>query len=91
MSTKTALQKAINICGMSHLAKEIGVPYQSIRGWMNRNQMPYKEYACKTNYALGIEKATEGVVTVTDLLGHIPTCQVIAAGTRAVRKKRIRK
>ena len=77
MSTKTALNKAIRLVGLIDLAKGLGISYQSISRWQLINRMPDTEYSCRTNHAIKIEKLTGGEVTVSDLLGHVPTCVAI--------------
>lgn len=86
MSVRSALKKAIGIVGLSPMAKELGINYQAINGWMDRNRMPDKEYSCRSNYSQLIEKATDGKVTVTDLLGHIPRCQELRAKKKQGKK-----
>ncbi len=74
MATKNAITKAIKIIGLSKMAELLGVSKQAMSGWRDRNRMPDTEYSCRSNYSLTIETATDGQVTVADLLGHLPTC-----------------
>ncbi len=75
MSAKTALNKTYKIINKSHLAKKLGVSYQSIDMWIERGELPCTEYNNKTRFARTIEKITDGKVTVEDLLGWRPKYQ----------------
>jgi DNA-binding transcriptional regulator YdaS (Cro superfamily) len=72
MSTRTAMRKAVKICGKRGLARALGLAYQSVNRYAEQNRLPDSEYSGRTLHALAIEKATEGQVTITDLLGWIP-------------------
>lgn len=74
MTVKTSLEKAIKIIGLKQLAVELGISYQSVRGWMDRNRMPDSEYSCRTRYAEKIQKLTKGKVKQVDILGVKPRC-----------------
>jgi hypothetical protein len=74
MSTRTALAKAIEIIGLTAMANELDIKYQSIRGWQDRNRMPDTEFSCRTQYAVKIQAMTDDKVTVEQLLGHRPAC-----------------
>ncbi len=74
MTTKKAISKAVKIIGLAKMAKLLGVSKQAMYGWRDRNRMPDTEYSCRSTYALKIETATNGEVTIADLLGHLPTC-----------------
>ncbi len=76
MSAKSALNKTYKIIKKSHLAVKLGVRYQSIDNWITKNRLPDTEYSGRTNYALQIERITEGRVTVEDLLNYRPPHQV---------------
>ena len=76
LNVKKALQNAINILGLKPMAKGLDLSYQSIRLWQSVNRMPDTEFSCRTSHSVKIEKLTKGQVTVTDLLGYIPVCQV---------------
>lgn len=72
MKTKTALNKAIDQLGLTPMAKELGMNYQAITGWRDRDRMPDTEYSGRTHHAVKIQKMSGGRVTVTMLLGHVP-------------------
>jgi len=73
--TKTVIRQAVKIVGLINLGKKLGVTYQTISNWMDRNKMPDKEYSGQTIYAAGIEHATDGKVTIMDILGTVPEHQ----------------
>ena len=75
-NVKKAMGKAIEIVGLAQLAKDLGVTYQAMRRWQDQNRMPDTEFSCRTHHSETVEKSTSGQVTVTDLLGHIPVCQI---------------
>lgn len=72
MSTKTALKKAVNMIGLTPMSHKLDVTYQAINGWIDRNRMPDTEYSGRTQYAVKIQKMTDGKVTVSKILGHVP-------------------
>ena len=72
MTTRTAMKKAVKIVGKRALARELGLAYQSMDRWGEQNRMPDSEYSGRTQHALKIEDATNGEVTVKDLLGWVP-------------------
>ncbi len=71
------LDKAIEIVGLKKLADELGITYQSIRGWQLYNRMPDSEYSCRTRYSEKIEKLTKGKVKRSDLLSFVPPCKKV--------------
>jgi DNA-binding transcriptional regulator YdaS (Cro superfamily) len=72
MSTRTAINKAVKICGKRGLARDLGLAYQSVNRWAEQNRMPDSEYSGRTKHSLKIEEVTEGEVTVEMLLGWRP-------------------
>lgn len=74
MSADKAIQEAIDIIGLKKLARSLGITHQSIRGWQSRNRMPDSEYSGRTDYAVQIEKLTDGKVSIAKILGYIPVC-----------------
>lgn len=78
MSTKTALKKVFKIISKSHLAKELGISYQSINRWYDYSEMPCTEFNGKTMYSKKIQELTDGKVTIEDLCGHVPFPQAEA-------------
>jgi hypothetical protein len=85
MSTKTALKKALEILGPVNMAEGLGVSYQAIYGWRDRNRMPDTEYSGRTEHAMGIEAMTNGQVTVEMLLGHMPVAVERLLAKRAIK------
>lgn len=76
MSARSGLKKAYKAMGGKiALAREVGVSYQSMDRWYDRNEFPCTEFNGKTKYAKKIEKLTKGEVTITDLLGFVPPPQ----------------
>lgn len=75
MSVKTALNKAFKIMPKSQIAKRLGISYQSMNQWHDKNKLPRTEWSGETNWAQKIQELTEGKVTVTDLLGSVPPHQ----------------
>lgn len=82
------ISKAIEVAGLSVVAKACGVSYQAVRKWEGRWCLPRTEWTGETNYATAIERATDGVVTRAQLLSmrgveatHVPN----GAGAENVR------
>ena len=76
---RKALEKAFRIVGKARLCNDhLKIRYQSADRWLLTNRLPLTEYAGDTQYSMAIEKATEGKVTVTDLLGFVPVTQTEA-------------
>jgi hypothetical protein len=63
-----ALKTAIDLLTLQYLAKELGVSYQAIQGWIRRGHMPRTEWTGETEYAKTISKLTDGIVSVEELL-----------------------
>lgn len=74
MTIRKYIDEAIEIVGLQKLAAELGISYQSMIGWKDRNRMPDSEYSCRTRYAEKIQKLTNGKVKQRDILGCIPNC-----------------
>jgi len=72
------MKTAIKIVGKIKLSKALGVSYQSMNRWVEKNELPCTEYNGKTFYSRHIEHVTGGKVTITDLLGFIPPPQAEA-------------
>lgn len=77
MTVRQALNKAFKKVGKTELARQLGIRHQSMNGWHLKNKMPRTEYSGETSHAMKIQIATEGEVTVEDLLGHVPHHQVV--------------
>ena len=54
------------------LADKLGITYQAMRGWHDKNRMPDTEYSGRTHHAVNIQVETDSAVTVTMMLGHVP-------------------
>lgn len=72
MSAQTGLKKAYKLLTKGGLANLLEISYQSIDRWYLMNKLPATEYNGETFYALKIQRATKGVVTIDELLGFIP-------------------
>lgn len=72
MSAKSGLEQTYKLLTKGGLANILGIAYQSIDRWRLLNEFPCTEYNGKTMYALEIQQATNGLVTIEDLLGFIP-------------------
>ena len=74
-SVKTNLKKAVKKVGLIELGRRLDITYQCIYGWIDRNRMPSKEFSGESLNAARIEHATEGEVTIENLLGFVPPLQ----------------
>lgn len=72
------LQKAVDIIGLQPMAEGLGINYQGIRGWQDRNRMPDTEFSARTTHSRKIEIMSKGKVKVVDLLGFVPPGQEVA-------------
>lgn len=71
-----SLDKVYSILGgKGALAKVLGISYQSIDKWHDKNEMPCTEYNGKTDYSRQIQELTDGEVTIKDLCGFVPPPQ----------------
>ncbi|MEE8428308.1 MAG: regulator [Gammaproteobacteria bacterium] len=75
MNTKASLTKAFDLVGKTPLAKLLGISYQAMNLWQLKEKLPRTEYSGETAYAKAIQDATDGKVTVEDLLGSTPSHQ----------------
>lgn len=66
--TKSAIERAIDICGMYAIAKKFNLTVPAIIGWRTRKRLPRTEWTGETNYAEGLEELTKGKVTKEMLL-----------------------
>lgn len=71
METKNLITEAIEIAGLSDLAKACGVTYQAVRKWEKAGHLPRTEWTGETNHAKAIEQVTKGVVSRQKLLQPI--------------------
>lgn len=69
------IKKALKNKGPIVLGRMLGITYQAIYGWRDRNKMPDKEFAGGSVYSARIQHATDNDVTVEDLLGWVPEPQ----------------
>lgn len=63
-----AIAKAIETVGLTGLARSIGVSYQAIRKWERAGRLPRTEWTGETTHAEAIERATDGYVSVGELM-----------------------
>ena len=63
-----ALAKAIEIVGLSEMAKALDVTYQAIRKWEAQGRLPRTEWTGETQYATKIARLSKGAVTKRQLL-----------------------
>ncbi|MTI13804.1 YdaS family helix-turn-helix protein [Sansalvadorimonas verongulae] len=59
--------EAIEELGLQGVASVCGVTYQAVRKWKAKGRLPRTEWTGETNYALRIEKATNGKIKQSDL------------------------
>ena len=62
------ISKAIDLTGLTNLAKACGVTYQSVKRWEDKGRVPRTDWTGETDYASRIEEATKGVITRDQLL-----------------------
>lgn len=62
------ISKAIDLTGLTNLAKACGVTYQSVKRWEAKGRVPRTDWTGETDYASCIEEATKGAVTRDQLL-----------------------
>ena len=64
---ENTLEKAIRLCGIQVIARDLGVTYQAVHKWRTSG-FPRTEWTGETCYAAKIEALTHGQVTASDLL-----------------------
>lgn len=62
------ISKAIDLTGLTNLAKACGVTYQSVKRWEAKGRVPRTDWTGETDYARCIETATKGQITRDQLL-----------------------
>ena len=62
------ISTAIDLTGLTNLAKACGVTYQSVKRWEAKGRVPRTDWTGETDYASRIEEATKGVITRDQLL-----------------------
>lgn len=65
---KDPLQRAVDQCGLSSLARSLTVSHAAVSKWLLDGRLPRTEFTGETSYAAGIERATGGKVTEKDLI-----------------------
>lgn len=68
MTTQNPISKAIELVGLSKLAKGLDVTYQAVRKWEQAGRMPRTEWTGETSHSERIEELTGGEVTRASLL-----------------------
>ena len=66
------LLKAIELVGLSNLARHLGVSGQAIRKWERAGRLPRTEWSGETQHAKKIQAVTQSAVMTTDLLAPWP-------------------
>lgn len=70
---KNLITQAIELTGLTRLARACGVTYQSVKRWETRGRVPRTDWTGETDYASCIEIATGGRITRAQLLDLKPT------------------
>lgn len=68
MSSQSPISLAIEIVGLSRLARGLGVSHQAVRKWDRAGLLPRTEWTGETTYAAKIEALTDGRITRAALL-----------------------
>ncbi len=68
METKSLITQAVELVGLSRLAKACGVTYPAIRKWQKAGRLPRTEWTGETDYASVIERESEGKIAKAQLL-----------------------
>lgn len=77
-----ALTKAIEVVGLSELARGLGVTYQAIRKWEAAGRLPRTEWTGETDYARRIVQMSGYAVSREDLL-RLPAAPATEATEQA--------
>lgn len=72
---KNLITQAIELTGLTRLARACGVTYQSVKRWETRGRVPRTDWTGETDYASSIEEATGGRITRAQLLDLKATAQ----------------
>lgn len=72
MDTSPPLDRAIDLVGLTALARECKVSHQAVRKWQRAGRMPRTEWTGETRYCHVIERVTLGRVTRGELLQAWP-------------------
>lgn len=72
MEPSDPLQRAIDLAGLSALARECKVSHQAVRKWQRAKRMPRTEWTGETEYSNTIERITSGQVRRAELLAPWP-------------------
>ncbi len=68
MHDENLITKAIDLIGLSNLANECDVTYQSVRKWEKRGKLPRTEWTGETSYSDVIERLSKKQITKRQLL-----------------------
>lgn len=77
MNTSHPLKRAIELVGLTALARELGVTHQAVRKWEAAGRMPRTEWTGETDYCERIERLSEGAVTKAALLAKWPAAEEV--------------
>lgn len=68
MRNADPIQAAIDIVGLSTLARGLGVTHQAVRKWQRAGRLPRTEWTGETEYAAKIAEMSGGVVLRDDVM-----------------------
>ena len=78
------LERAIKLCGIQVIARDLGVTYQAVHKWRTSG-FPRTEWTGETCYAAKIEALTDGQVTAAALLEETRSKKPAAAKASPLR------
>lgn len=87
MSMTPPLKQAIQIVGLTKLARALAVSHQAVRKWQKAGRMPRTEWTGETNYSARIDALTDGKVPRELLLCKWPPPAEAAAQTETAAAK----
>jgi DNA-binding transcriptional regulator YdaS (Cro superfamily) len=83
MNATDPLQRAIDLMGLTCVARECKVSHQAVRKWQRARRMPRTEWTRETSYSEAIESMTRGQVTREELLSAWPQVVPLPEARRA--------